>query len=196
MWVHVGMIRMDAEKMSKSVGNTFGLAEAIAARGALTLLMYFAQGHWRQPMEYDEARLTEAAAFAGRIAEAGRRLADGDSPEWSHPLRERFLGALAADFNTPQALATVADWIRRANGEPAGSVGRDDLAEMLDILGLRALIDDVELAVPPQAQALLDAREQARATRDWGEADRLRDELRALGFGVRDGADGPELRPI
>jgi cysteinyl-tRNA synthetase len=196
LWVHVGMIRMDAEKMSKSLGNTFGLAEAIAAHGALTLLVYFAQGHWRQPMEYDEARLTEAATFAARIAEAGRRLADGESPEWSHPLRERFLDALAADFNTPQALAVVADWIRHANGEPAGTVGRDDLSEMLAILGLKGLIEDEELAVSPEAQALLAARERARADRDWTEADRLRGELRVLGFEVRDGPAGPELRPV
>ncbi len=124
LWMHSGMIRMDAEKMSKSIGNTFGLAEALERHGPATLLMYFAQGHWRQPMEYDDARLAEAAAFCERIREAGRRLADGESPSWSHPLRERFFDALAADFSTPQALAVIADWIRRANGEPAGSVGR------------------------------------------------------------------------
>jgi len=195
LWVHVGMIRMDAEKMSKSVGNTFALGEALERHGSATLLMYFAQGHWRQPMEYDESRLGEAAAFCERIREAGRRLAEGESPAWSGPVRERFLDALAADFSTPQALAQVADWIRRANGEPAGSVGRADLAEMLDILGLRGLLEAEELAVPAEARALLSARDQARAARDWTEADRLRDELRALGFEVRDGPAGPELRP-
>jgi cysteinyl-tRNA synthetase len=196
MWIHVGMIRMDAEKMSKSLGNTFGLAEAIARHGAPTLLMYFAQGHWRQPMEYDEARLAEAATFLERIREAGRRLVDGDSPEWSAPLRERFFDALAADFSTPQALAVIADWIRRANGAPPGTVGRADLAEMLDIFALRSLLEAEELEVPVQARTLLSAREQAREARDWTEADRLRDELRALGFEVRDGPAGPELRPL
>ena len=195
LWVHVGMIRLDAEKMSKSIGNTFGLREAIARHGALTLLMYFAQGHWRAPMEYDEARLGEAAAFADRIREAGRRLADGPSPDWSAALRERYLDALAVDFNTPRALAVVADWIRRANRAPAGSVGRSDLAEMLDILGLRALLETEAVSVTPEALALAQARDVARATRDYAEADRLRDALRALGWEVRDGPDGPELRP-
>jgi cysteinyl-tRNA synthetase len=196
LWMHNGMLRLDAEKMSKSVGNTFGLGEAIARHGALTLIMFFSQGHWRQPMEYDEDRLTEAAAFARRIREAGRRLTDGPSPAWSAPLRDRYFDALAADFNTPQALAVIADWIRRANGEPAGTVGRADLAEMLDVLGLAALLEPEPLTIPPQAQDLLARREAARAGRDWAQADRLRDELRELGFEVRDGPDGPELRPV
>jgi cysteinyl-tRNA synthetase len=196
LWMHSGMIRLDAEKMSKSLGNTFGLAESLERHGAETLLMYFAQGHWRQPMEYDDARLSEAAAFCDRIREAGRRLADGDSPSWSAPLRERFFDALAADFSTPQALAVIADWIRRANGKPAGTVGRADLAEMLDIFALRGLLEVEEFDAPDDARDLLAAREQARADRDWPEADRLRDELRALGFEVRDGPSGPELRPI
>ncbi|HEX4518177.1 MAG TPA: hypothetical protein VH063_01220, partial [Gaiellaceae bacterium] len=196
LWVHVGMIRMDAEKMSKSIGNTFGLAEALERHGPETLLMYFAQGHWRQPMEYDDARIAEAAAFCNRIREAGRRLTDGESPSWSPPLRERFFDALAADFSTPQALAVIADWIRQANGEPADTVGCADLAEMLDIFALRGLLDAEELDVPAEAQALVAAREQARSARDWAEADRLRDELRAFGFEVRDGPDGPELRPL
>jgi cysteinyl-tRNA synthetase len=196
LWMHTGMIRTDAEKMSKSLGNVFGLADALESHGAETLLTYLSQAHWRQPMEYDEARLAEAAAFAGRIREAGRRLTGGAGPEWSAALRERFLDALAADFNTPQALAAVADWIRRANGEPAGTVGRDDLALMLDILGLKGLIETEEASVPAAAQALATARDQARADRDWTEADRLRDELHALGWEVRDGPDGTELRPL
>jgi cysteinyl-tRNA synthetase len=179
--------------MSKSLGNTFGLAEAIARHGAPTLLMYFSQGHWRQPMEYDEARLTEAAAFAQRIREAGRRLTDGPSPEWSAPLRERLLDALAADFNTPQALAVIADWIRAANREPTGTVGGADLAEMASLLGLEDLLAAQTTLASAPAQALMAEREQARAARDYAEADRLREALRALGFEVRDGPDGPQL---
>ena len=194
LWVHVGMIRLDAEKMSKSVGNTFGLADAIARHGAPTLLMYFAQGHWRQPMEYDDARLTEAAAFARRIREAGRRLTDGPSPEWSGPLRERYLDVLAADFNTPQALAVIADWIRRANREAPGTVGGVDLAVMLSLLGLDDLLTRGTTVASAPARALMVAREQARTAGDYAEADRLRNELMALGFEVRDGPEGPELR--
>ena len=80
IWMHNGMLRLDAEKMSKSVGNVFGLGEALERHGPETLLMYFSQGHWRQPLEYDETRLEQAAAAAARIREAGRRLVPGPQP--------------------------------------------------------------------------------------------------------------------
>ena len=67
IWMHNGMLRLDAEKMSKSVGNGFGLGEALERHGPETLLMYFSQGHWRQPLEYDETRLEQAAAAVARI---------------------------------------------------------------------------------------------------------------------------------
>lgn len=196
LWVHVGMVRLDAEKMSKSIGNVFGLAEAIERHGAETLLMYFSQAHWRQPIEYDDERLTEAAAFAQRIREAGRRLTAGPSPEWSAALRDRFFDALAQDFSTPHALAAVADWVRRANREAAGAVGSDDLRVMLDVLGLATLLHAPATQAPAAALALARERDAARAQRDFAEADRLRDELRALGWEVRDGPDGAQLRPV
>ena len=197
LWMHSGMVRLAAEKMSKSLGNTFGLADAIARHGAPTLLIYFTQAHWRQPIEYDEPRLTAAAAFADRIREAGRRLSGPDepSPAWSGALRERFLDALAADFNTPRALAALAEWVHAANREPTGTVGGTDLAEMLDVLGLGALIRDAAALAPPAALALAQGRAEARDARDFAAADRLRDELHDLGWEVRDGPDGPVLIP-
>ncbi|MGH2871342.1 MAG: cysteine--tRNA ligase, partial [Solirubrobacteraceae bacterium] len=136
LWVHVGMVRLAEEKMSKSVGNVFMLGEALQRHGPVTLLTYFSSGHYRQPLEYDEERLQAAAARAAGIRNTARRLVPGSSPEWSGPLQERFFDALAADFNTPRALAVVAAWERTANGSPPGTVGSDDLRAMLDVLGL------------------------------------------------------------
>jgi cysteinyl-tRNA synthetase len=196
MWMHVGMVRLRDEKMSKSLGNVFGLRETLGRYGPETLLMYFSGAHWRQPMEFDDDRLAEAAARAAGIREAARGLIDGPSPEWSAALRERFFGALARDFNTPRALAIIAEWTREANRSPAGTVGSADLGEMLDVLGLRTLLDARDVEVPEHAVQLRDARQRARAERDYAAADRLRDELRELGWEVRDGPDGPELLPV
>jgi cysteinyl-tRNA synthetase len=195
MWMHVGMVRLRDEKMSKSLGNVFGLRETLDRYGPETLLMYFSGAHWRQPMEFDDDRLAEAAARAAGIRESARGLVDGPSPEWSAPLRERFFDALARDFNTPRALAIVAEWTRAANRSPAGTVGAADLGEMLDVLGLRSLLDDRDVEVPERVLALRDAREQARRDRDYAAADQLRDELSELGWEVRDGPKGPELLP-
>jgi cysteinyl-tRNA synthetase len=193
IWMHNGMLRLDAEKMSKSVGNVFGLGEALERYGPETLLMYFSQGHWRQPLEYDETRLEQAAAAAARIREAGRRLVPGPSPEWSAPRRQAFFDALAHDFNVPRALVSVFDWVSDANRAEAGTVGSDDLRAMLDVLGLAGLLYDDVAEVPARALELARRRDVARSERDYAEADRLRDELRAIGWDVRDGPDGPEL---
>jgi cysteinyl-tRNA synthetase len=122
-------------------------------------------------------------------------LIEGPSPEWSAALRGRFFDALAADFNTPAALAAVFDWVREANRSPGGTVGRDDLTEMLDVLGLANLLDAEVREPPPEARALLREREHAREARDFARADAIRDELKTLGWEVRDGPGGPELIP-
>jgi len=194
LWAHNGMVRLDKAKMAKSVGNIFVLADALEAYGRDALIMYFCGGHYHQPVEFDDERLSEAVARMRRIREAGRRLVPGPSPEWSRSLRERFLDALAHDFNTPIALARVADWVNEAN-RSEGPVGDADLREMLGIIGLENLLESDQEEAPPEILELSDARERARAARDYAEADRLRERIRARGWEVRDGPDGPELRP-
>jgi len=196
LWVHNGMVRMADDKMSKSVGNVFVLHEALAQYGRDALLMYLCGAHYRQPVEFDAERLTEAAARCERIRGAARALVPGPSPDWSAPLTERFFAALAADFNTPGALAAVFDWVREANRRAGEPIGDADLRAMLDVLGLANLADRELVVVPAEAQGLLDARERARAAREFARADAIRDELRALGWEIRDGPDGPELLPL
>ena len=195
IWMHNGMIRLDSGKMSKSVGNVFVLHEALERYGRDALLMYFCSAHYRQPIEFDDGRLTEARAQCARIREAARQLTDGLSPAFSAPLRERFFAALAADFNTPRALAAVFDWVREANRSAAGTVGDADLRAMLDVLGLANLLERDRTQAPEEVVQLLEARERARAERDFERADSLRDELGSLGWEVRDGPHGPELIP-
>ena len=196
LWVHNGMVRMAENKMSKSVGNVFVLREALAQYGRDALLMYLCGAHYRQPVEFDAERLADAAAGCRRIREGARGLVAGASPEWSAPLRERCFAALAADFNTPGALAAVFDWVREANRRAREPIGDADLRAMLDVLGLANLADREVVSASAQAQELLQARERARAERDFARADAIRDELRALGWEVRDGPDGPELVPL
>jgi cysteinyl-tRNA synthetase len=195
LWVHNGMVRIDREKMAKSVGNTFLLHVALAAYGRDALISYFCAGHYRQPIDFDDARLAAASASVERFREAARRLVSAPSPSWSEPLRDQFFAALAEDFNTPRALAAAFDWVREAN-RSAEPVGDADLREMLGVLGLDNLLDVASVEAPPEATALLERRQAARAERDWAEADRLRDELRSLGWEIRDAPAGPELLPL
>ena len=193
IWMHNGMIELGG-KMSKSVGNIFGLAEALDEAGRDALLMYFAEGHYRQPLAYTAEKLADAARRVEGIRNAGRRLVPGDSPEALAPHRDAFFDALADDFNTPRALAALAEWIREANASDA-PVGDAHAREMLGVLGLDNLLDR-DAGAPAEITALAEERAAARAARDFAAADRLRDELRARGWEVRDGAGGPELVPV
>jgi cysteinyl-tRNA synthetase len=199
LWMHNGMIQFTGEKMAKSVGNVALLHEVLAAHGPQTVLMYLVAGHYRQPLAFSEAALEQAQANVNRIREAGRRLSAGDSPEDLKRLRDRFFDALARDFNTPEALAVLNEWLREATSPPGDApgdaLGDSHLREMLGVLGLESLLAPTEQA-PDGVHALAERREQARSERDFAAADRLRGEIAALGWEVRDGEGGFELLPL
>ncbi|HEX3317496.1 MAG TPA: cysteine--tRNA ligase [Solirubrobacteraceae bacterium] len=193
IWMHNGMVQQEGEKMAKSVGNIFQLHAALDEYGRDAVVMYLLSGHYRQPLAFSAERLEEASARVERVREAGRRLEPGPSPPELAPLRERFFDALADDFNTAQALAVVFEWVREANRRDG--VGSDDLRAMLDALGLANLLEAEAEPAPEEVRALADRREEARAGRDYAAADRLRDEILARGWEVRDVPDGFELLP-
>ena len=193
-WMHNGMLEAaEGEKMAKSVGNIRGLADVLDEVGPEAVILLFSGGHYRQPLTFSSERLEEAAASARRIRDAGRRLGPGASPAELAGLRDAFFDALADDFNTARALAALFDWVREAN-KLEGEVGGGHLREMLGVLGLERLLEEEE-GPPPEALELAARRESARADKRWDEADRLRDELGAMGWEVRDGPQGPELVP-
>ena len=194
LWMHNGMIQFTGEKMAKSVGNIALLHEVLDDYGAEAVVMYLVSGHYRQPLAFSEAALEQAQANVSRIREAGRRLWPLESHESLEPSRDRFFDALARDFNTPEALAILNEWIRGADRSPQQFPGDSHLREMLHVLGLDTLLAPVERA-PMEVVELAETREQARHARNFADADRLRDEIAALGWEVRDGPNGFELLP-
>jgi cysteinyl-tRNA synthetase len=196
IWMHNGMLELDTGgamplKMSKSVGNIRGLAEVLDEVGPEALLLFMSTGHYRQPLAFSAGALEDARRSVARIREAGRHLLMGPSPASLEPWRDGFFAALRNDFNTAEALASLYGWIREANRSEE-AVGNGHLVEMLSVLGLETLLVKEEDA-PVELQELAERREAARQAKDWAEADRLRDELHAQGWEVRDGEDGPEL---
>jgi cysteinyl-tRNA synthetase len=194
LWVHNGMIQFTGEKMAKSVGNIAPLHEVIERYGAEAVVMYLISGHYRQPLAFSEAALEQARANVNRIREAGRRLPAGPSHPDLRSLRDGFFDALARDFNTPEALAIVNEWLRQA-GAGTNTTGEEDLREMLAVLGLESLLAPAAQA-PEAVRTLAARREDARGARDFPAADRLREQIAALGWEVRDGPAGFELIPL
>jgi cysteinyl-tRNA synthetase len=219
IWMHNGMIETDAEKMSKSEGNIFQLSEAIDQFGSEAVVAYLVSGHYRQPLAFGDEQLTEAVARVERL----RNFLRSNPPTGVKPAPDvqvdaspapdvstgaylptltgaaadavsRFRDALADDFNTPRAMSGLFDFIRAANQEPIPGAG-DAVFEMLFLVGLESLADPDAEGPDDAALALLANREQARADRDFETADRIRDELAALGWEVRDSADGASLVP-
>jgi cysteinyl-tRNA synthetase len=196
--MHNGMVEMDAEKMAKSVGNIRQLHRALDEFGRDGLVMYFVGGHYRQPLAFSEQALADARRAVQRIADFCRRV-DGSAPEPEglDGYVERFFAALADDFNTPAARAVLFEWIAEGNrrADAGAALGPGRLGEMLTAIGMEHLLDDDSAGPPSEALELAKRRDQARAERDYAEADRIRDDLAGMGWDARDSADGTQLVP-
>ena len=211
IWMHNGMIETDAAKMSKSDGNIFQLSEALDRYGREAVVAYLISGHYRQPLAFGDEQMRQAQAQVERLRNFFRENgnAGGGQPGEVSPSRtaggsvetspgsrlESFRGALADDFNTPRAMAEAFELVGEANrGEVASAEAVTVLREMVELVGLGSLAEKGEGA-DADAEELMAEREEARAAKDFGRADEIRDELAGLGWEVRDSADGPRLVP-
>jgi cysteinyl-tRNA synthetase len=196
LWMHNGMVELGDEKMAKSVGNIRLLHGAIEQFGREAFLMWTVGGHYRKPVAYTEETLADAARAVDRVREVVRRLdPDGPAIPELDGFAERFFDQLADDFNTPAARAELFEWVSEANRrlDEGERLGPGRLGEMLRAFGLESLLDEKAEEAPGDIEALAAEREEARAARDFERADRLRDELAAQGWEVRDTAEGPRL---
>jgi len=178
LWMHNGMVELVGEKMSKSVGNIASLSDVLDRWGPETVLVYFLTGHWSKPIDFSDETMAAAEARVEGLREVFR----GPSRPAGEGEWERFTAALDDDFNTPEALAVMHGWS-----------DHDLLRRALDVFGLASLAE--ETIAPPEVVQLAERRQQARAARDFDEADRLRAEIEAAGWEARDVAEGFQLVP-
>jgi cysteinyl-tRNA synthetase len=178
LWMHHGILRFGGEKMSKSLGNVITLQYALDEWGSETLLMLFLGAHWRKPMDYTDETLAAAKARADGFREVFRNPSEPGG-SW-----DELVAALDDDFNTPEALAVMHEWR-----------DHDLLRRGLEIFGLSSLAEQEE--APAELDELAQRRADARSGGDYSEADRLRQEIEAQGWEVRDvaGDSGYRLVP-
>jgi cysteinyl-tRNA synthetase len=215
-WLHTGLLTFGGEKMSKSLGNVTDLAATLDRWGPDVLRFFYLNAHYRSPLEFEDGKSLPGAqeAYATlsgpalRLAEAagkapGTTALPEEVAQASDELVERLDELMADDFRTREVLAELFGWSRTVNGwlpklGELDEAGREALAapyrwaqEVLGLLEPPTSERSAELAVGPA----LAARTRARARGDFAEADRIREELKAAGIVVEDGADGPRWRP-
>ena len=177
IWMHNGMLSMQGAEMHKSIGNDVSLKEALDRWSRETLLFFFLTGHWRKPLDYSDETLEQARAQLETFRNVFRSPSEpvGD---WAD-----FEAALDDDFNTPEALAVMHGWR-----------DHDLLRQAFGIFGLESIAEIEE--APAELGELAARRREARDAKDFAEADRLRDEIAAAGWEVRDVADPPGYRLV
>lgn len=216
MWLHCAHLRVNGEKMSKSLGNFLTLRDLLDKGWSGREIRYvLVNGHYRQPLNFTFDALGAARGtlerlddFADRLDAAATNAGSGAKtvpPAWAAQGGSDFDAALADDLNLPAALAAVFGMVR--DGNTALDAGGMAPAEAAAVVALLARCDNVlgllsferrksGSALPNEVQTLLDARQAARRKRDWGESDRIRDALAKLGWEVRDTPDGQTCRRL
>ncbi len=204
-WLHNGFVRVDDEKMSKSLGNFFTIRDVMGRYDPEVIRYFILTSHYRSPLNYSDQHLDNAKAALTSLYTSLRGVdTSGVNDAGENDFSCRFFAALDDDFATPEALAVLFELAHEVNRQ-RDSGNAASLAWQLRQLGgmlgllqrdperfLRGAVTDGP--ADEEIEALIDARLQARQNRDWAESDRIRDELKAQGIVLEDGADGTNWR--
>ena len=201
-WVHNGLLQMDQDKMSKSLGNLVTVRDALDKFGSDAMRLFFLNSHYHSPLAYSEDGIRGQQRAADRLraaleAPGGGASAEAIDPE---PYRQRFVAAMDDDLNTPQALASVFSLARDINrgrdeGKALGAA-QECLREITSVLGLRLEPGDAGAGQPANAfvELLAEVRRELRANKQFALADHIRSRLQELGVSLEDTPDGTKWR--
>ena len=206
MWIHNGFVRVDDEKMSKSLGNFFTIREVMERYLPEVIRFFILSSHYRSPLNYSDGHLDEARAGLTRLYTSIRDIDPGEG-ELDPGYRERFEQVMDDDFNTRAAVTLfheIAGDINRLEDKASEHGARlaRTLVQLGDVLGvmqmapgefLHAAAGDGDIS-PEDINRLIEERAQAKAAKDYAEADRIRERLTEQGIILEDGPGGTTWR--
>lgn len=203
-WMHTGMVQVNDEKMSKSLGNFFTLRDVLAEHDAEILRFFLMSAHYRSQLSYSQDNIDQAKSALERLYTALRGVDVNSVTDLSYGgYLARFETAMNDDLNVPEAYSVLFDLARDLNKQKDNAEEAGKLAAVLKGIGgiLGFLQRDPEAFLQSggdddaaEIEALIKARNDARAAKDWGAADAARDKLTAMGIVLEDGAQGTTWR--
>jgi cysteinyl-tRNA synthetase len=198
-WMHNGFVRVDDEKMSKSLGNFFTIREVLKKYDAEVVRFFILRAHYRSPLNYSDAHLDDARHALTRLYTALKGFSGEAVVDWNEPHAQRFKAALDDDFGTPEAMAVLFELASAVNrGETGLAV---QLKALGAVIGLLQRDPQTFLQAAPagglsneEIEAKVGARMTAKKAKNFAESDRIRDELKAAGIVLEDGPQGTTWR--
>ena len=198
VWMHNGFVRVDDEKMSKSLGNFFTIREVLKKFDAEVVRFFILRAHYRSPLNYSDVHLDDARTALTRFYTALKETPPDDQPlDWNEPFAQRFAEAMNDDFNTPIAIACLFDLVTEINRERSPALARQ-LKGLAGVIGLLGRSPQAFLQGGAPADGLSDqdvaaqieARAQAKKNKNFSEADRIRADLLEQGIVLEDKPGG------
>ena len=198
-WMHNGFVRVDDEKMSKSLGNFFTIRTVLEQYDAEVVRFFILRAHYRSPLNYSDKHLDDAKVALTRLYNALRDVnITSEMIDWAHPEAVRFKAAMDDDFNTPEAIAVLFDLANEVNTNKATEAA-NLLKSLAGVIGLLARDTDAFMQGEAADSALdidglIKARIDAKAAKNYAEADRIRQELTDAGIALEDTLQGTTWR--